>query len=169
MKKNTIVALCGESGCGKSSIIALIQRWYQPLEGTVRFSGVDIRTLDPKWYKEHVAIVQQEPCLFDGSIRENICYGLQREVTDDEIYEVCQQANAHGFITDKTMMPMGLDTIVGERGVKLSGGQKQRVAVARALIRKAKLILLDEATSALDAESEYQVQKALDNLMKSGN
>lgn len=93
--------------------------------------------------------------MFDGTIRENICYGLQRKVTDDDIYEVCKQANAHGFITDKTMMPNGLDTVVGERGVKLSGGQKQRVAVARALIRNAKLILLDEATSALDAESEF--------------
>lgn len=113
--------------------------------------------------------MQQEPCLFDGSIRQNITYGAEDKYTDEDIYEACRQANAHDFIQDKTMMPNGLDTIVGERGVKLSGGQKQRVAVARALIRKAKIILLDEATSALDAESEYQVQKALDILMKNGN
>ena len=168
--KNRVVALCGTSGCGKSSIISLIQRFYDPEEGQIFFNGRDITTLDPKWFHNHIAIVQQEPVLFAGSIRENITYGLDLDnLNDEEIEELmdeaCRQANAYDFIHDKDLFPLCYETIVGERGVKLSGGQKQRIAIARALIRKPKLLLLDEATSALDAESEHQVQKALDNLI----
>jgi ATP-binding cassette subfamily B (MDR/TAP) protein 9 len=106
--------------------------------------------------------------LFSGSIKENICYGLDFEASEAQLDEACKWANALTFVKDKTIFPLGYDTLVGERGVKLSGGQKQRVAIARALIRKPKVLLLDEATSALDAESEHQVQKALDGVLKGG-
>jgi ABC-type multidrug transport system fused ATPase/permease subunit len=162
------VALVGSSGCGKSSIIALVQRFYDPVKGEVFFSGKNVKDLDPKWYKTQISIVQQEPVLFPGTIRENIQYGTSKVFKEEEIEEACRQACALGFIQDKSMFPEGFDTVVGERGVKLSGGQKQRVAIARALIRKPKILLLDEATSALDAESEFQVQQALDELIKNG-
>jgi ABC-type multidrug transport system fused ATPase/permease subunit len=172
-KKNRVVALCGTSGCGKSSIIGLIERFYDPYSGEILFNGVNIKDIDPRWYHEQVAIVQQEPVLFSGTIRENILYGLDMDGISEEninarMDEACKSANAYAFIHDDDIFPMRYDTIVGERGVKLSGGQKQRIAIARALIRKPKVLLLDEATSALDAESEHQVQKALDELIKSG-
>ena len=172
-EKNRVVALCGTSGCGKSSIISLMERFYDPDEGEVLFNGVNIKDLDPKWLHRQIAIVQQEPVLFSGTIRENITYGLElSDKTDAEIEsmidDACIQANAYDFIHDKELFPDVYDTTVGERGVKLSGGQKQRIAIARALIRKPKLLLLDEATSALDAESEHLVQKALDDLINSG-
>jgi len=168
-----VVALCGTSGCGKSSIISMVERFYDPIEGQVLFNGVDIRELDPKWYHEQISIVQQEPVLFSGTIRDNILYGLDLgEKTETEIVammdEAAASANALKFIQDVVSFPKGYETVVGERGVKLSGGQKQRIAIARALIRKPKVLLLDEATSALDAESEHQVQQALDELIKQG-
>ena len=161
-EKNRVVALCGTSGCGKSSIISLIERFYDPEEGEVLFNGRNIKDLDPKWYHNNIAIVQQEPVLFAGTIRENICYGLDLEgKTDEEIEammdDATRQSNAYDFIHDRDQFPQVYETLVGERGIMLSGGQKQRVAIARALIRKPKLLLLDEATSALDAESEHQV------------
>lgn len=132
--------------------------------------GVDIRQINPRWYHQQIAIVSQEPVLFSGTIKENITYGLDPEqYTDATLDEACKMANAFDFIHDKDLFPEGYETVVGERGVKLSGGQKQRIAIARALIRKPKVLLLDEATSALDAESEHQVQKALDVLIKSGH
>jgi len=159
-KKNRVVALCGTSGCGKSSIIAMIERFYDPCEGEVLFNGVNIRDIDPRWYHEQIAIVQQEPVLFSGTIRDNILYGLNLEAVSEEqinanMDEACKSANAYNFIHDTEVFPQKYDTVVGERGVKLSGGQKQRIAIARALIRKPKVLLLDEATSALDAESEH--------------
>lgn len=161
-KKNKVVALCGTSGCGKSSIIALIERFYDPVEGQILFNGVDIKTLDPRWYHEQISIVQQEPILFAGTIRDNILYGLDMtNKTELEIIammdEAAQMASAYDFVHDLSAFPLCYETVVGERGVKLSGGQKQRIAIARALIRKPKVLLLDEATSALDAESEHQV------------
>jgi len=124
----------------------MIERFYDPHSGQVLFDGIDIKTLNPRWYHQQIAIVSQEPVLFSGSIRENIGYGLEN-VTDQMLDEACQMANAYTFIYDKELFPDGYNTIVGERGVKLSGGQKQRIAIARALIRKPKILLLDEATS----------------------
>jgi len=115
-----------------------------------------------------VAIVSQEPVLFSGSIKENILYGLPESTPVDELDRACKMANAYDFIHDLQLFPDGYNTVVGERGVKLSGGQKQRIAIARALVRRPKVLLLDEATSALDAESEHQVQKALDELIRAG-
>lgn len=139
-------------------MIALINRFYDPAEGAILFSGHNIKEFEPRWYHSQIAIVQQEPVLFSGTIKENICYGLDLEkVTEEMLDEACEKSNAISFVKDKRVMPEGYNTIVGERGVKLSGGQKQRVAIARALIRKPKILLLDEATSALDAESEHHV------------
>ena len=170
---NRVVALCGTSGCGKSSIISLIERFYDPTEGEVLFNGKNLKDLDPHWYHNQVAIVQQEPILFSGTIGENIMYGMDTsDLTDEQVSEKMDEAtraaSAYDFIHDADLFPLGYDTVVGERGVKLSGGQKQRIAIARALIRKPKLLLLDEATSALDTESEASVQKALDKLIATG-
>lgn len=125
--KNRVVALCGTSGCGKSSIISMIERFYDPEEGQVLFNGVDIKDIDPRWYHEQVSIVQQEPVLFSGTIRENILYGLSVDgLTEEQIIakmdEACLSANAAEFIKDEKHFPLGYETIVGERGVRLSGG-----------------------------------------------
>jgi len=123
IEKNQVVALVGKSGCGKSSIIALIERFYTQTEGLILFNGHDIRDFDPRWYKQQVGIVSQEPVLFSGTIRENICHGLEMEqVTDAMLDEACKKANAYSFIMDKSVTPQGYDTLVGERGIKLSGG-----------------------------------------------
>ena len=158
--KKRVVALVGTSGCGKSSIISMIERYYDPDSGLIKFNGVNIKELDPRWYHEQISLVQQEPVLFSGTIQENILYGLDCSTKSDEqikemMDEACKLSNAYNFIHEKEQFPKGYQTVVGERGVKLSGGQKQRIAIARALIRKPKVLLLDEATSALDAESEH--------------
>jgi ABC-type multidrug transport system fused ATPase/permease subunit len=149
------------TGSGKSSIISLIERFYDPISGSVNFHGENIKNLDNKWFHQNqLAIVQQEPILFSGTVRENILYGVDfKGISDEQIEErlmfACTQANVLTFILDKELFPKGFDTKVGERGIRLSGGQKQRIAIARALVRKPKVLLLDEATSALDAESEH--------------
>ncbi|KAM5141520.1 ATP-dependent translocase ABCB1-like isoform 1-T3 [Mantella aurantiaca] len=152
------VALVGSSGCGKSTTIQLLQRFYDPLEGEVTVDGHDIRTLNVKWLRENIGVVSQEPVLFGTTIKENIRYGRE-DVTDAEIIQATKEANAYDFISK---LPDGLDTMVGERGAQLSGGQKQRIAIARALARNPRILLLDEATSALDTQSESIVQNALD-------
>jgi len=157
----TQVAFVGHSGSGKSTAVCLVQRFYDPMEGTVLLDGTDMKTLNLAWLRQQMGMVQQEPILFAGSVADNVRYGRE-DATDDEIQEVCKTANAHSFIAD---LESGYDTEVGERGAQLSGGQKQRIAIARALIRDPKILLLDEATSALDNESERVVQEALDRLL----
>jgi ATP-binding cassette subfamily B (MDR/TAP) protein 1 len=156
------VALVGESGCGKSTVISLIERFYDPDSGNVLLDGVNIRKFKLSWFRQQMGLVSQEPILFNESIRSNIAYGNQAGVTEEEIIAATRAANAHSFISS---LPQGYDTSVGERGVQLSGGQKQRIAIARAILKNPVILLLDEATSALDAESERVVQDALDRVM----
>ncbi|KAM0921306.1 hypothetical protein ACQ4PT_006948 [Festuca glaucescens] len=156
------VALVGESGSGKSTVIGLLERFYNPDSGTVSLDGVEIKSLNINWLRDQMGLVSQEPVLFNDTIRANIAYGKDGEVTEEELIAAAKASNAHGFISS---LPQGYDTTVGERGVQLSGGQKQRVAIARAILKDPKILLLDEATSALDAESERIVQAALDHVM----
>ena len=156
------VALVGESGSGKSTVISLIERFYDPDSGSVLLDGVDIRKLKLSWLRQQMGLVSQEPVLFNENIRANIAYGSGGNATEEEIIAATKAANAHKFISS---LPQGFDTSVGERGIQLSGGQKQRIAIARAILKDPKILLLDEATSALDAESERVVQDALDRVM----
>ncbi len=156
------IALVGYSGAGKSTIVQLLMRYYDLSGGNVRVDGKDVRTYDLRQLRHHIGIVPQEVILFGGTIRENIAYG-KPDATDAQIREAARKANALEFILS---FPEGFDTIVGERGVKLSGGQRQRIAIARAILKDPAILILDEATSSLDAESEKQVQDALDELMK---
>lgn len=152
------IALVGASGCGKSTTVQLLQRFYDPDQGEVTLDGRDIRTLNVKWLRENIGIVSQEPVLFATTIAENIRYGRE-DISDAEIEQAAKEANAFDFIS---RLPDKFNTMVGERGAQLSGGQKQRIAIARALARNPKILLLDEATSALDTQSESVVQAALD-------
>ena len=167
LPKDTTTALVGSSGSGKSTVVSLIQRFYDVDGGKITLDGVDLTHLDIPWFRSQIGYVQQEPQLFGISIRDNLTYGLPEEVaakiTQTELENACRDANAHDFIT---AWPDGYDTMVGERGVTLSGGQKQRICIARALLTNCRILLLDEATSALDAESESEVQMAIENAMK---
>lgn len=156
------LAVVGQSGSGKSTVIALVMRFYDPISGSVLIDGCDIKTLNLRSLRKRIGLVQQEPALFSSTIYENIKYGNQ-EASEIEIMKASKAANAHGFIS---RMPQGYQTHVGDRGVQLSGGQKQRVAIARAILKDPSILLLDEATSALDTESEKLVQEALDKLME---
>jgi len=151
--------LVGSSGTGKSTVVALLQRFYDINSGSIQIDNNELTDLDLQWLRSNIGYVQQEPQLFGLSIRENLLYGVNRKVSQEEIEQACIDANAHDFITSWSE---GYDTLVGERGVKLSGGQKQRVAIARALLTNCSILLLDEATSALDSESEHLVQQAID-------
>ncbi|MER2264714.1 ABC transporter transmembrane domain-containing protein [Methylobacterium oxalidis] len=156
------IALVGPSGAGKTTVLQLLLRFYDPQSGSVRIDGVDIAKADPEALRERLSLVPQEPTVFSGSVFENIRYG-RPEASEDEVRHAAALANAAGFIA---ALPDGYDTLVGERGVTLSGGQRQRIAIARAILKDAPILLLDEATSALDAESERAVQSALDTLMQ---
>ncbi|NVJ87196.1 MAG: ATP-binding cassette domain-containing protein [Algoriphagus sp.] len=156
------VALVGHSGAGKSTIIQLLLRFYDVEKGEIRINGLSLENWDLEELRRHIGMVPQEVLLFGGSIRENIAYA-KPHATEEEIIEAAKKANAWQFISQ---FPEGLNTLVGERGVKLSGGQRQRVAIARAILKDPSLLILDEATSSLDAESEALVQEALDELMK---
>ncbi|XP_041479457.1 ATP-dependent translocase ABCB1-like [Lytechinus variegatus] len=159
IKPGQTVALVGESGCGKSTLVSLLERFYDPELGSVSVDGNSIKDLNVQWLRANMSVVSQEPILFACSIKENIQYSVDKEMDMADIERVAKMANIHGFISG---LPMGYDTLVGEKGAQLSGGQKQRVAIARALARNPRILLLDEATSALDTESEKIVQEALD-------
>ncbi|EPS61919.1 hypothetical protein M569_12874 [Genlisea aurea] len=155
-------ALVGASGSGKSSVIALIERFYDPIAGKVMIDGKDIRKLNLKSLRRKIGFVQQEPALFAATIFDNIAYGNDG-ATESEVIEAARSANVHAFVSS---LPEGYKTPVGERGIQLSGGQKQRIAIARAVLKDPSILLLDEATSALDAESECVLQEALERLMR---
>ncbi|KAJ1263912.1 hypothetical protein BS78_09G222500 [Paspalum vaginatum] len=156
------VALVGQSGSGKSTVISLLERFYEPDTGAILLDGVEISSLNISWLRNHMGLVSQEPVLFSGTIHDNIAYGKHGDVNEEEIVMAARASNAHKFISS---MPQGYNTTVGERGTQLSGGQKQRIAIARAILKDPRILLLDEATSALDAESERVVQNALDRVM----
>ncbi|MFN3163030.1 MAG: ABC transporter transmembrane domain-containing protein [Pseudohongiellaceae bacterium] len=162
IKPGESVALVGPSGAGKSTLFDLILRFYDPDEGAIKLDGIDIKELDPLELRRHIAIVSQQPAMFTGNVWDNIRYG-RPSASDDEVKKAAELAYADNFIQQ---LPDQYDSFLGESGVRLSGGQKQRIAIARAILKDPEILLLDEATSALDAESERQVQKALDGLMQ---
>ncbi|RKP09249.1 P-loop containing nucleoside triphosphate hydrolase protein [Thamnocephalis sphaerospora] len=158
------VALVGSSGSGKSTMVALLERFYNPLSGSIKLNGTPIQDINLRYLRQHIGLVGQEPVLFQASIKQNILWGSsgldpERQPTQEDVEAACRSANVHDFIMT---LPEGYDTLVGEKGALLSGGQKQRIAIARALVRNPRILLLDEATSALDTESEKLVQEALD-------
>lgn len=158
------IGIVGPSGSGKSTLIKLLLRFYDPIEGEVLYDNTNIKNLNIHWLREQMGYVSQEPVLFSGTIRENLLLGkTDGEATEEEIIEACKKAGAHDFIKK---FPMQYDTYVGELGSSLSGGQKQRIAIARALLRKPKILIFDEATSALDSKSEERIQEAIENIRK---
>jgi ATP-binding cassette subfamily B protein len=156
------VALVGPSGAGKTTVFQLLLRFYDPQAGRVLIDGVDVRTADPRAVRGRIAVVPQDPVIFAASVWDNVRYG-RPDATDTEVRDACEAAYATEFLA---RLPQGMDSELGERGVRLSGGQRQRLAIARAVLARRPILLLDEATSALDAESERTVQLALDRLMQ---
>ncbi len=154
------VALVGPSGAGKTTVIQLLLRFYDPQSGAIRIDGTDLRDMARGEFRKRIALVPQDPVIFAATARENIRFG-RPDATDAEVEAAARAAAAHEFLA---ALPEGYETYVGERGVMLSGGQKQRIAIARAILRDAPILLLDEATSALDAESERAVQVAVERL-----
>jgi len=160
--KKEAVAIVGHSGAGKTTLINLILKLYEPTSGTISLSGHDYAKVDHAWVREHMALVFQDNELFSSTIRENVAYGVEK-ATDEQIWKALKQANADDFVKKQ---PEGLDAKIGERGVKLSGGQKQRIQIARAILHNKPILILDEATSSLDSKSERLVQDALEKLFK---
>jgi ABC-type multidrug transport system fused ATPase/permease subunit len=156
-----IVALVGPTGVGKSTLVSLIPRFYDVCSGSITLNGTDLRQLDFKALRSQISIVLQDVFLFHGTVRDNILFG-NPEATEEEIIDAAKIANAHEFITQ---LPLGYDTLIGERGVKLSGGQRQRLSIARAVLKNTPILILDEATSSVDTETELLIQEALERLM----
>ncbi|KZL85788.1 abc transporter [Colletotrichum incanum] len=164
INKGQFAALVGPSGCGKTSIISLMERFYSLDKGDILCNGKSIYSLDANQYRKNISLVAQEPCMFQGTIRENIFLGIDAEtISDERLHQVCRDASIHDFIVS---LPDGYHTDIGSKGFSLSGGQKQRISIARALIRDPKILLLDEATSSLDSESEKLVQAAFERASK---
>jgi ATP-binding cassette, subfamily B, bacterial len=159
-----VIALLGSTGSGKSSLVNLLPRFYDYTEGSITLDDVELRRYPRKWLRRQIGIVQQEPFLFSRSIRENITYGVGREVSDAEVEAAARAAAIHDVILS---FPNGYETLVGERGVTLSGGQKQRVTVARTLLKNPRILIMDDATSSVDTETEAAIREALNNLMQS--
>ena len=162
VKKGEILALVGMSGGGKTSLVNLIPRLYDATGGSVRIAGVDVKEFSVKSLRDHIAIVTQEPILFNDTIRNNIAYGNQN-ATEDDILDAAKAAYAYDFIES---FPKGFDTVIGELGGRLSGGEKQRLCIARALLKNAPILILDEATSALDSGTEREIQANLKELSR---
>ncbi|KWW13041.1 MULTISPECIES: ABC transporter ATP-binding protein [Peribacillus] len=158
-----VTAIVGPSGSGKTTLFSLFERFYKPQQGSISIGGTSINDFTLYSWRSQIGYVSQESPIVSGTIRDNICYGIDRDVTDEELNQVAKMAYADQFISD---LPNGYDTEVGERGMKLSGGQRQRIAIARAFLRNPKILMLDEATSSLDSKSEHVVQQALNDLMK---
>ncbi len=157
-----MVALVGPSGAGKTSIANLLCRFYDPIHGRILLDGHDLRQVQIRSLRQHVAVVLQDTFLFNTTVRENLLYG-RPDATEEQMISAAKTACAHEFIQQ---LPQGYDTTIGERGVKLSGGQKQRLALARAILADPRILILDEATSSVDAEAEYLIQQALDEVLK---
>lgn len=162
IEPNETVALVGHSGAGKSTIVNMILKFYNPTEGSIHLNGVNYTELDHQYIRNNISLVFQDNELFSSTIRENVAYGTPN-ATDADVIDALKKAYAYEFVQK---LPKGIDSLVGERGVKLSGGQKQRIQIARAILKNAPILIMDEATSSLDAKSEKEVQNALENLMK---
>ena len=156
------IGLVGVSGAGKTTLVNLLMRMYDVVDGAILVDGQDIRNVTQDSLRENISFIPQEPTMFNRTLRENIAYGCDN-VSDEQIYAAARQASAHSFIKDATD---GYDTLVGDRGVKLSGGQRQRIAIARAFLKNAPILILDEATSALDSETESTIQKSFERLAR---
>ncbi|MCH5462950.1 ABC transporter ATP-binding protein [Lactobacillus sp. LC28-10] len=161
-KPNSVIAFAGPSGGGKSTIFGLLERFYDPDKGQIKIGDTEINDVNMNNWRSQIGLVSQDAAIMAGTIRYNLTYGLDGSYTDEQLWHVLGMAYAKSFVQD---MPDGLDTQVGERGVKVSGGQRQRLAIARAFLRDPKILMLDEATASLDSESEIMVQKALEKLM----
>lgn len=163
VKRGEIVAIVGPTGTGKTTLVNLIPRFYDPVRGSVTIDGIDVKDMTFRSLRDQVGVVTQETILFNDTVRNNIMYGHRESVTQEEIESAAKAAFAHNFIMK---MPQGYDTVIGDRGFRLSGGEKQRLCIARAVLKNAPILILDEATSNLDSESEKYVQEALDLLMR---